>query len=129
MRSYYKAYKKVGKIETSLAEKLGLKLDGGVYISPGVLSHIKRRHNKQLTRGVKDNLVKVIEDILKDPEYVGSRMKNSGSMIEFIKKVDSFLLLGMEIDNEEGYIYVSTLYPITKSKVENRIFSGKLLKI
>ena len=33
----------------------------------------------------------------------------------------------MEVDKDEGYIYVSTLYPITKSKIDNKIYGGKLL--
>ena len=128
MRSYYKAYKKVGEIKTSLAEKLGVMCYGYVYISPGVIRHIIRRHNKQLSRNVKDNLINVIESILKDPDYIGTKIKeNNRIAIEFAKKVDSILLLGMEVDKDEGYIYVSTLYPITKSKIDNKIYGGKLL--
>lgn len=127
MRSDYKAYKKVGKIDASLADKLGLAYYGNVYISPGVIRHILKRHSKQLSRDVKDNIVNIIEDILKAPDYVGTKMRDDTVTIDFIKKIDSILLLGMEIDKDEGYIYVSTLYPITKSKINNKIYCGKIL--
>ena len=128
MRSYYKAYRKVGKIETSLSERFGLMCCGFVYISPGVIRHIISRHSKQLSRNVKDNLINVIENILKDPDYVGKKVSGNNKLtIEFIKKIDSLLLLGMEIDEEEGYIYVSTLYPVTKSKINNKMYGGKIL--
>ena len=47
-----------------------------------------------------------------------------------IKKVDNIiLLLGLEIDLEEQYIFVATMYPITLSKMNSRIYRGRLLKI
>ena len=129
MRSYYKAYKKVGQINASLAGKLGFSFDGSVYASPGVLSHIKKHHGRQLTRRVKDNLLKVIESILEQPDYIGvDRKRGSKGALELIKKVDTTLLLGLEVDLEEEYIYVSTLYPITKSKIDNRIYSGRIIR-
>lgn len=129
MRSYYKAYRKVGRINASLAGKLGFSFDGSVYASPGVLSHIKKHHGRQLTRRVKDNLLKVIESILEQPDYIGvDRKRGSKGALELIKKVDTTLLLGLEVDMEEEYIYVSTLYPITKSKIDNRIYSGRIIR-
>lgn len=129
MRSYHKAYKKIGKIETSLADKLGVSCCGSVYVSPGVVKHIKKRHSKQLSRSVKENLIGVMQLILSEPEYVGIRKhRDDREALEFIKRIDSTLLLGIEIDEEEGYIYVSTLYPITKGKINNRLYSGRLLK-
>ena len=129
MRSYYKAYKKVGRINASLAEKLGFSFDGSVYASPGVLSHIKKHHGKQLTKMVKDNLINVIESILEKPDYIGvDKKRGKKGALELIKKVDSTLLLGLEVDLDEEYIYVSTLYPITKSKINNRIYSGRIIK-
>ena len=129
MRSYYKAYRKVGRINASLAGKLGFSFDGSVYASPGVLSHIRKHHGRQLTRMVKDNLIKVIESIIDEPDYIGvDRKRGSKGALELIKKVDTTLLLGLEVDLDEEYIYVSTLYPITKSKIDNRIYSGRIIR-
>jgi hypothetical protein len=129
MRSYYKAYKKVGRINTSLAERLGFEFDGSVYASPGVINHIKKRHGKQLTRKVKDNLLQIMEWIIENPDYIGvDERRGRVGALELIKKIDNTLLLGLEVDLEEKYIYVSTLYPITKGKINNRIYSGRVVK-
>ena len=44
-------------------------------------------------------------------------------------RVYTNLLLGVELDEEHQYIYVTTMYPITDKKIENRIYSGKLIDI
>ncbi|MDS0524954.1 PBECR2 nuclease fold domain-containing protein [Clostridium sp. SHJSY1] len=129
MRSCYKAYKKVGRINTSLAERLGFAFDGSVYASPGVINHIKKRHGKQLTKKVKENLLQIMEGIIENPDYIGvDERRGLVGALELIKKIDNTLLLGLEVDLEEKYIYVSTLYPITKGKINNRIYSGRMVK-
>jgi hypothetical protein len=131
MKREYKAYKKVGKIKISISELLELDLPRIVYASPGVINHIKKRHGRQFTKKMKDNIIDIIEKVIKEPEYVGLnyRRENGGSL-ELIKKVDNIvLLLGLEIDSEEQYIYVATMYPITLSKMNARIYRGRLIKI
>ena len=71
MRKDYKAYKKVGKIKESLNEYLELNIPKIVYASPGVINHIKKRHGKQFTKKVKDNIIDIVERIIKDPDYEG----------------------------------------------------------
>ena len=131
MRREYKAYKKVGKIKISISELLELDLPRIVYASPGVINHIKKRHGRQFTKKMKDNIIDIIEKVVKDPEYVGLDCRRGvGGSLELIKKVDNIiLLLGLEIDLEEQYIYVATMYPITLSKMNARIYKGRLIKI
>ena len=131
MKREYKAYKKVGKIKISISELLELDLPRIVYASPGVINHIKKRHGRQLTKKMKDNIIDIIEKVIKEPEYVGVDYQGvNGGSIELIKKVDNIiLLLGLEIDLEEQYIYVATMYPITLSKMNARIYRGRLLKV
>lgn len=131
MKREYKAYKKVGKIKISISELLELDLSRNVYASPGVISHIKKRHGRQFTKKMKDNIIDIIENVIKNPEYVGLdyRRGKSGSL-ELIKKIDNIiLLLGLEIDLEDEYIYVATMYPITLSKLNSRIYRGRLMKV
>lgn len=131
MRREYKAYKKVGKIKSSISELLELDLPRIVYASPGVINHIKKRHGRQFTKKMKDNIIDIIEKVIKEPEYVGLECRRgSGGSLELIKKIDNvILLLGLEIDIEEKYIYVATLYPITLSKMNARIYRGRIIKI
>lgn len=131
MKREYKAYKKVGKIKISISELLELNLPRIVYASPGVINHIRKRHGRQFTKKIKDNIIDIIEKIIKEPEYVGLDYRRvAGGSLELIKKVDNIiLLLGLEIDLEEQYIYVATMYPITLSKMNARIYRGRLFKV
>lgn len=71
-----------------------------------------------------------MKKILDDPDYIGIYKNDEGqTAIEFIKKAYTNLLLGVEVDEEKQYIYVTTMYPITDRKIENRIYSGKLINI
>ena len=130
MKREYKAYKKVGKIKISISELLELDLPRIVYSSPGVINHIKKRHGRQLTKKMKDNIIDIIEKIIKNPEYVGLDYRRvSVGSLQLIKKVDNIiLLLGLEIDIEEHYIYVATMYPITLSKLNARVYKRRLIK-
>lgn len=130
MKREYKAYKKVGKIKISISELLELDLPRIVYASPGVINHIKKRHGRQLTKKMKDNIIDIIEKIIKNPEYVGLDYRRvSVGSLQLIKKVDNIiLLLGLEIDIEEHYIYVATMYPITLSKLNARVYKRRLIK-
>lgn len=131
MRSEYKAYKKVGRIVSSISKILELDFLTIVYASPGAINHIKKRHGKQLTKKFKDNIIETMEKIIKDPDYFGLDYKRGSSgALELIKKVDNvILLLGLEIDMEGQYIYIATMYPISESKMNARIHRGRLLAI
>ena len=131
MRKDYKAYKKVGKIKESISDNLELNVPKAVYASPGVINHIKKRHGKQFTKKVKDNIIDIIERIVKEPEYVGAEYDHGNACsIELVKIVDNIIIfLGLEIDMEGEYIYVATMYPLTLSKLNARIYRGKLIKI
>ncbi len=131
MKREYKAYKKVGKIKVSISELLGLDLPRIVYASPGVVNHIKKRHGRQLTKRIKDNITDIMEKVIKEPEYVGINYRRGpGGSIELVKKIDNIIiLLGIEIDLEDQYIYIATMYPITLSKMNARIYRGRLIKI
>ena len=130
MRKEYKAYKKVGKLQNSIGELLELDFPKVVYASPGVIKHIKKRHGKQLTKKIKDNIIEIVENIIKEPDYFGiSNKKNLVKSIELIKSIDNIeLLLGLEIDAADEYIYVATLYPITIGKLNSKLFKGNIVK-
>ncbi|MDU4980148.1 MAG: PBECR2 nuclease fold domain-containing protein [Clostridium celatum] len=107
-----------------------MEFTGVIYASPGVLKHIIKRHGRQLDKRTRDGILEWMKKILEEPDYIGI-YKNEGGQtaVEFIKRVYTNLLLGVEIDEEQEYIYVTTMYPITDKKIENRIYSGKLIDI
>jgi len=130
MESKFCTYKRVGYFRSKMANILGVSYSGVIYASPGVLKHIKNRHGKQLSRKVITNILEVIKKIISEPDYVGIYKISEGKIsIEFIKNMDMNILVGIEVDTEENYIYVSTMYPITEGKIKNKLYSGKLIEI
>ena len=130
MESRFCTYKRVGYLRQKIANELGIEFTGVIYASPGVLKHIMKRHGKQLDRKTKASILDWMKKILDDPDYIGIYKNDEGqTAIEFIKKAYTNLLLGVEVDEEKQYIYVTTMYPITDKKIENRVYSGKLINI
>lgn len=130
MESRFCTYKRVGYLRQRIANELGIEFTGVIYASPGVLKHIIKRHGRQLNKKTRDSILEWMKKILEEPDYIGI-YKNEGGQtaVEFIKRVYTNLLLGVEVDEEKEYIYVTTMYPITDKKIENRVYSGKLINI
>ena len=130
MESRLCTYKRVGYLRQKVANELGIEFTGVIYASPGVLRHIIKRHGRQLDRRTRDGILEWMKKILEEPDYIGI-YKNKGGQtaVEFIKTMYTNLLLGVEVDEENEYIYVTTMYPITDKKIANRIYSGKLIEM
>ena len=130
MESRFCTYKRVGYLRQRIANELSIEFTGVIYASPGVLKHIIKRHGRQLNKKTRDSILEWMKKILEEPDYIGI-YKNEGGQtaVEFIKRVYTNLLLGVEVDEKHEYIYVTTMYPITDKKIENKIYSGKLIDI
>ena len=130
MESRFCTYKRVGYLRERVAYELGIEFTGVIYASPGVLKHIIKRHGRQFDKRTRTGILEWMKKILDDPDYIGIYKNDEGqTAIEFIKKAYTNLLLGVEVDEEKQYIYVTTMYHITDRKIENRIYSGKLINI
>lgn len=130
MSSKLCTYRRVGYLRRNIADELGIEFTGVIYASPGVLKHIMKRHGKQLNKKIKGNIIEFMRAILEEPDYIGMYKSEKGSIsIEFVKKMYSNLLLGVEVDEINQYIYVSTMYPINENKIKNRLDYGQLIEI
>ena len=130
MESRFCTYKRVGYLRQRVAKELGIEFTGVIYASPGVLKHINKKHGKQFDNKSKGSILDLMKIILEQPDYVGIHKKEGGeTAIEYIKEMYTNLLLGIEFDKEKQYIYVSTMYPITKKKINSKLYSGKLIEI
>ncbi|WP_244833231.1 PBECR2 nuclease fold domain-containing protein [Clostridium sp. BJN0001] len=127
MRREYKAYKKVGKIQEYILHLLDIDFCGDVFTSPGAINHIRKKHGRQFPKKIREDILGTITKIIESPDYVGmsKKYRRNGS-IELVKKMDIILFLGLEIDTEDKYIFVATLYPMTESKMIGRINSDRL---
>ncbi|MGL5086482.1 MAG: PBECR2 nuclease fold domain-containing protein [Clostridium sp.] len=129
MENKFCTYKRVGYLRSKMSNILGISYNGVIYASPGVVKHIKNRHGNHLSRKVTTNIIEIMKSIISDPDYIGIYKSSFGKIsVEIIKKIDVNILVGIEIDNEKDYIYVSTMYPITDAKIESKLYNGKLIK-
>ncbi|MBS6025813.1 MAG: hypothetical protein KIB00_17200 [Paeniclostridium sordellii] len=128
MNDKLSTYELVGYIDKNTAELANLKYTGNVYAAPGVLKHIHKRHKHELSEYVLNNLINVIKLVVNSPEYIGHHKNKEGCGIEFIRQVDSNILVAAKFDITDEYLYIASLYPITSSKISSKLHSGKLKK-
>lgn len=124
------SYKRVGYLKKDVAFKLGINYTGVIYASPGVIKHIKERHGKHFKTKISESVIEIMRKIIDSPEYIGVYLESMQSpAIDFVRNVNGNILLGVKIDEKDGYIYVSTMYPITESKIEIKRNSGELIPV
>ena len=46
--------------------------------------------------------------------------------IEFIKKYSKNVLVGVKLEKDGQYLYVSSMYDIQDSKISRRLYSGRI---
>lgn len=129
MEKKYNAYKKIGRINKDLLKDLNLNFNGDVYIDESVLRHIKKRHGKQLTKHVKENIKIIIERIIKNPDYIGINRYKDNISLKLVKKIDAQVMVILDFDYENEYMYVATMYPLIKEKLNTKILTGVLKTI
>ena len=116
---------KVGKYNSKFNEILGIDINNfEIYRSKGLPSHmVKRKHFNCL------KYIDYIPDIILKPDYIGVNPNESGISLEFIKRYADNVLIGVKLDTDEEYLYVSTMHDIQESKISRRLHSGRIKAI
>lgn len=117
---------KVGKYNLKFNEILGIELEElDIYMSKGLPTHmIKSKHYKAL------QYIDYIPEIITSPDYIGiNPNEKETDSVELIKRYKDNVLVGIKLDKEKGYLYVSTMHDIQESKISRRLHSGRLKKI
>ena len=70
--------------------------------------------------------VGTIKKVIDSPEYVGCHPNKVGKGIELIKKLSDNIIVGIEFDVQDNYIYVSTLHPIKQAKIMTHLNSNRI---
>lgn len=95
-----------------------------IYRSKGLPTHlIKRKHFNCLKH------IDSISDIIENPDYVGINPNENGDTIELIKVFNKNILVGIKLNTNENYLYISTMHEIQESKLQRRLHSGRIKKI
>ena len=81
---------------------------------------VKRKHYKCL------KYIDYIPDIILQPDYIGINPNESGNSIELIKKYSENVMIGIKLDTDGKYLYVSTMHDVQESKISRRLYSGRI---
>lgn len=113
---------KVGKYDPRFNDILGIDIEElEIYRSKGLPSHmVKRKHFKCL------KYIDYIPDIILQPDYIGINPNESGNSIELIKKYSENVMIGIKLDTDGKYLYVSTMHDVQESKISRRLYSGRI---
>jgi len=95
-----------------------------IYRSKGFPAHlIKQKHFNCLKH------IDYIPDIIKNPDYIGINPNEKGDTIELIKVLDKNILIGIKLNLDGDYLYVSTMHDVQEPKLQRRLHSGRVKKI
>lgn len=116
---------KVGKYNTALNNLLGINVaELDIYRSKGLPSHmLKRKHYKCL------KYIDYIPDIIANPDYIGINPNEKNTSFEFVKCYQDNILIGIKLDTNKNYLYISSMYDVQESKISRRLHSGRLKKV
>lgn len=89
--------------------------------SVGFYKHVLKKHCEYI------GYIEFIPEIINSPDYIGINPKIPNS-IELIKLYDEHILVSIELDTDDNYLFVSSLYNIEDSKLQRRLHSGRLKK-
>lgn len=113
---------KVGDFSSDLNKILETDMEQReIYRSKGLPAHmLKRKHYKCL------KYIDYIPDIINNPDYVGVNPNEEDTSIELVKRYNDNVLIGIKLDKDGEYYYVSTMHDIQESKILRRLHSGRL---
>lgn len=113
---------KVGKYNPRFNDILGIDIkDLEIYRSKGLPAHmLKRKHFKCL------KYIDYIPDIILEPDYIGRNPNEADNSIELIKRYSDNVMIGIKLDTDGEYLYVSTMHDVQESKILRRLHSGRI---
>ena len=114
----------VGKYNQRFNEILNIDYEElNIYRSKGLPAHmVKRKHYNCL------KYVDYISDIIASPDYIGINPNEPEKSLELIKCYKDNVMIGIKLDSNGQYYYVSTMFDIQKSKIDRRLHSGRIKK-
>ena len=112
----------VGKYNLKFNEILGIEIDElNIYRSKGLPAHmVKRKHFNCL------RYIDYIPEIIESPDYIGINPNENGKSIEIIKRYKDNVMIGIKLDTDGEYLYVSTVHDVQESKIKRRLHSGRI---
>lgn len=113
---------KVGNYNSAFNDILGIDIsESEIFRSKGLPAHMLKRHHERCLK-----YIDYIPDIICCPDYIGINPNETDTQsIELIKRYKDNVLIGIKLDKDNDYLYVSTMHDITESKIQRRLHSGR----
>ena len=117
---------KIGELSKDVIDILELDLNPqNINIwSTRIQEHCEKHKDDYSSPSAYNQAVKSIPLILKEPDYVG--LHKNGN-IQYVKSLDDISLVGIQILKGSGHLLFRTIFPISETKLNNSIKSGKLI--
>ena len=114
---------KVGNYNTAFNDILGIDIHKSeIFRSKGLPAHMLKRHHEKCLK-----YIDYIPDIICHPDYIGvNPNETSTQSIELIKRYSDNILIGIKLDMDNNYLYVSTMHDISESKIQRLLYSGRI---
>lgn len=95
-----------------------------IYRSKGLPTHmVKRKHYNCL------KYIDYIPEIISSPDFAGINPNENGISLELVKRYSDNVMIGIKLDTDGEYLYISTMHDIQESKIQRRLFGGRLKQI
>ncbi len=116
---------KVGRYDSQLNDILNLSFRSiSIYRSKGLQAHIiKQNHFKAL------DYIDLIPNILEQPDYVGTTVKDGVTKLEYIKCFKDNIVLCVKVNPDGKSMYVATMHEIPQKKIARFLHSGRIKRI
>lgn len=112
----------IGKYNPRFNDILGLEIgELDIYRSKGLSAHLAKRAHYNCMEYIDS-----ISEIIENPDYIGVNPNEKGTSLELIKRYDDNVLIGIKLDSDKEYLYVSTLHTVQESKITRRMYSGRI---
>ena len=112
----------MGNYNSIFNKLLGINITHDViYRSKGLPAHMLKSHHEKCLK-----YIDYIPEIIESPDYIGVNPNEQGQSIELIKRYKDNVLLGIKVDKNDEYLYVSTMHDISETKLQRRLFGGRL---
>lgn len=118
--------KKIGKVTVEIKRILKISTDVETirYNEANFIKHLIKRNHRNMLK-----YLPMIEDFLKNPDFIGVNPREKGISLEFVKQSDDNVLIGVKLDIKNGYFYLATMHEISNLKLNQRLSNGRLIKI
>lgn len=114
----------VGTLNSKVISLLGLHSNEmKIVIGKDKLKYIEKHKHKFKNNDEYIRHIESLPDIIENPDFVG--LHPSGDSIEYIKQIDEILLIAVRIRNQ-GKLWIKSVFPITKDKLETYKRAGSL---